>query len=72
MSTPNVVADTLALAAAEGLRVTLLPVWYDIDDIAALNRLAAELHGASDGLARHTQTFFAMNSDLLPLIAASQ
>ena len=72
MSTSRVVADTLALAAAEGLQVKLLPVWYDIDDITALNRLAAELPGASDGLARHTRAFFASNGDLLPLIAASQ
>jgi rSAM/selenodomain-associated transferase 1 len=72
MSTSRVVADTLALAAEEGLRVKLLPVWYDIDDVAALNRLAAELNGASNGLARHTRSFFASNSGLLPLIAAGQ
>jgi hypothetical protein len=59
MSTARVVDDTLALAAAEGLRVRLLPVWYDVDDAAALGRLAAELAGAPNGVARHTRAFFA-------------
>jgi len=72
MSTPKVVADTLALAAEEGLQVKLLPVWYDIDDVAALNRLVTELNGASDGVARHTRAFFASNGDLLTMIMASQ
>ena len=31
MSTPHVLRDTLALAAAAGLRVALLSPWYDID-----------------------------------------
>ncbi|UCH59380.1 MAG: TIGR04282 family arsenosugar biosynthesis glycosyltransferase [Anaerolineales bacterium] len=54
MSTPTVTVDTLALAAQEGLRVTLLPQWYDVDDAASLQRLANELH--NDGsLARHTR-----------------
>ncbi len=39
MSTPTVLADTLALAAEEGLRVALLPIWYDVDDVASLERL---------------------------------
>jgi hypothetical protein len=68
MSTPNVVADTLTLAAEEGLRVKLLPVWYDIDDVAALNRLVVELAGTSDGVARHTRAFFASTGDLLKRI----
>ena len=34
MSTPDVLADTLAIAAQERLRVELLPVWYDVDDAA--------------------------------------
>ncbi len=68
MSTPSVVADTLALAAEEELQVKLLPVWYDIDDVAALNRLVTELAGASDGVARHTRAFFASNGDLLTRI----
>ena len=30
MSTPSVAADTLALAKEEGLRVGILPTWYDV------------------------------------------
>ena len=59
MSTPTVLADTLALAAAEGLRVALLPMWYDIDDVAALERLRAELMNAGDGVAPRTRAFLA-------------
>jgi hypothetical protein len=65
MSTPNVTADTLALAAEEGLRVELLPVWYDIDDAASLARLAAELSRSPAHIARHTRTFFEANQDIL-------
>ena len=59
MSTPNVVADTLALAAAEGLKVKLLPAWYDVDEAAALDRLAAELAAAPPTVAPHTRRFLA-------------
>ena len=34
MSTPDVLTDTLALVREEKLRVTLLPQWYDVDDVA--------------------------------------
>ncbi len=43
MSTPTVLRDTLAIAAAEGLRVDLLPEWYDVDSAGELQRLSAEL-----------------------------
>lgn len=56
MSTPNVTADTLALAAEEGLRVELLPMWYDVDDVGALARLAAEVQQSPDYVARHTRS----------------
>ena len=59
MSTPSVTQQTLALAAEENLRVHLLPVWYDVDDAAGLARLAAELDGGQDGIARHTREFLA-------------
>jgi len=61
MSTPTVLADTLALAAEEGLRVALLPMWYDIDDVAALERLRIELANAGDGVAPWTRAFLARN-----------
>ena len=44
MSTPTVLRDTLAIAAAEGLRVDLLPEWYDIDSADELQRLSVELN----------------------------
>ena len=45
MSTPNVLADTLELAKASGLAVSLLPTWYDIDTIADLQQLVSETGG---------------------------
>jgi hypothetical protein len=57
MSTPSVLADTLALADDEGLRVALLPTWYDLDTAADLRRLAAELAAAPPSVAPHTRAF---------------
>ena len=45
MSTPSVLADTLALAEATGLTVSLLPAWYDIDTIDDLCQLDREIAG---------------------------
>ncbi|RME76519.1 MAG: glycosyltransferase [Chloroflexi bacterium] len=59
MSTPTVLADTLALAAAEGLRVHLLPPWYDVDDAPSLHRLARELVDAPPETAPHTRRYLA-------------
>jgi len=56
MSTPHVTADTLALAAEEGLRVRLLPGWYDVDDARTLTRLTAELQNKPE-VAHHTRRF---------------
>lgn len=52
MSTPHTLADTLALAAGAGLRVALLPPWYDVDSPDDLARLAAD-----SGTGRHTREF---------------
>ena len=57
MSTASVLTDTLSLAAEMGLRVGLLPVWYDVDTVAELHRLRDELASAEEGVARHTRTF---------------
>ena len=57
MSTPHVLRDTLALAQEAGLRVALLPAWYDVDTLPELQRLRDELQCHSDGLARHTREF---------------
>jgi rSAM/selenodomain-associated transferase 1 len=58
MSTPHVARDTLALAEEQGLRVVLLPSWYDVDTRDELERLQHELRGATNGLARRTREFF--------------
>jgi len=47
MSTPRVLADTLALAEASGLTVSLLPTWYDVDTVGELYQLEGELAGLS-------------------------
>lgn len=57
MSTPNVLSDTLAIAAEEGLRVEMLPTWYDVDDAESLEQLKAELTGAPAHVAPYTQAF---------------
>ena len=56
MSTANVTDDTLALAAEEGLNVELLPMWYDVDAVAALSRLANEVQQSPTHVAYHTRT----------------
>jgi len=45
MSTPHVLADTLELAKASRLAVSLLPTWYDIDTIGDLQQLVSEAGG---------------------------
>jgi glycosyltransferase A (GT-A) superfamily protein (DUF2064 family) len=57
MSTPTVTRDTLALADELGLRVALLPQWYDIDTAADLARLRAELRAAAPEVAPRTRAF---------------
>jgi rSAM/selenodomain-associated transferase 1 len=47
MSTPRVLADTLALAEEGGLTVSLLPTWYDVDTIEELHQLDGEMAGLS-------------------------
>lgn len=42
-STGEVLAHTIERAAEIGLEVELLPLWYDVDDGATLNRLCEEL-----------------------------
>jgi uncharacterized protein len=55
MSTPYVVRDTLTLAAAENLSVAQLPAWYDVDTVAELERLRAELNVLPPKRAAHTR-----------------
>ncbi len=62
MSTATVTADTLAIAKEEGLSVSLLPTWYDVDDGASLMRLIKELDGIDSQIAIHTRKFIEQNS----------
>ncbi len=58
MSTPRVLQDTLAIAAANNLQVALLPCWYDVDTVADLERIQADLQRDSV-IAPHTRRFLA-------------
>ncbi|HUI87898.1 MAG TPA: TIGR04282 family arsenosugar biosynthesis glycosyltransferase [Anaerolineales bacterium] len=62
MSTPTVAADTIALAKEEGLRVSLLPSWYDVDDAASLARLMNETAHLDPKVAVHTRRFLEENA----------
>ncbi len=53
MSTAHVLADTLKLAKASGLAVSLLPTWYDVDTIADLQQLLGEVNGMTANGATH-------------------
>lgn len=44
-STNGVLVQTLARAAVTGLPVSLLPLWYDVDDVDSLQLLLQELFG---------------------------
>lgn len=61
MSTPTVLRDTLAIAEELGLRVALLPMWYDVDTAAELQRLRQELAVMTaeslSSPAQHTRAF---------------
>ncbi len=59
MSTSHVIRDTLDLAAEEGLTVTQLPLWYDVDTAVELERLQLELTSLSPERAVHTRRFLA-------------
>lgn len=57
MSTSKVMADTLVLAKNEGLRMSQLPEWYDVDDGNELGNLRQELQSRPGSCARHTRGF---------------
>jgi glycosyltransferase A (GT-A) superfamily protein (DUF2064 family) len=61
MSTSTVAADTIAMAKEEGLCVTLLPTWYDVDDVDSLLRLVKELETVDHQVASHTRQFLKKN-----------
>lgn len=55
MSTPTVTRDTLALAAEGKLTCAQLPMWYDVDTVAELERLRAELPSLPGERGIHTR-----------------
>lgn len=59
MSTPNVIRDTLQLAAVEELTVAQLPIWYDVDTASELGRLQLEIQTMTAERATHTRRFLA-------------
>ena len=59
MSTPHVLSDTLALAEATNLTVSLLPTWYDVDTITDLYRLDSEIAASHNGIATTTRRWLA-------------
>jgi rSAM/selenodomain-associated transferase 1 len=52
MSTPTVLADTIALAMGAELKMAILPPWYDVDDATALSHMQANGHAG-----RHVEAF---------------
>lgn len=57
MSTATVTRQTLAAAEESGLRVALLPEWYDVDEIGGLRRLRGDLATSPACRAVHTRRF---------------
>jgi hypothetical protein len=55
-STANIVTHTTARAAATGLKLEMLPPWYEVKDARGLNRLCKELLG-QDSREAHTAPF---------------
>jgi uncharacterized protein len=48
-STEKVLSQTLQRAAEVGVETSLLPMWYDIDDVGSIRRLYAELLSVGGG-----------------------
>jgi glycosyltransferase A (GT-A) superfamily protein (DUF2064 family) len=67
MSTPQVVRETLQLAAQERLKVHLLPEWHDVDNDQDLTRLRRELDHLPGGVAPFTRAFL-LDGNLSPTI----
>jgi len=60
MSTPHVAQDTINLAVEVGLKYSLLPTWYDIDEIITLKRLVKELKKMPTEVAPSTRAFLSI------------
>jgi rSAM/selenodomain-associated transferase 1 len=57
-SGPAVLNETLRRASAKGLRVSMLPSWFDVDTPDDLIRLRRDLAKNGNALAPHTRRFF--------------
>lgn len=64
MSTPDVLADTLKLAAEVALDVHLLPSWYDVDDAETFQRLLTELKTIPERTAAFTRAYLSQQGYL--------
>ncbi|MGH7426495.1 MAG: TIGR04282 family arsenosugar biosynthesis glycosyltransferase, partial [Candidatus Methylomirabilales bacterium] len=56
-STAQVVPETFRRAEGQGLKVAVLPPWFDIDTPKDLEQLEASLAGPAGNAARHTRRF---------------
>jgi rSAM/selenodomain-associated transferase 1 len=67
-STERVATQTLQRAREIGLAVQLLPTWYDVDDVACLQRLRTEMHRphpATRPAGSHEPNFPAVTAQLI-------
>ena len=62
MSTPHVLEDTLNIAAQTGVKISLLPAWYDVDTVEDLEKLRGEVAAMADGRCKHTRQWFLGNA----------
>ena len=65
-STDQVAAETRRRCAAQGLRLSEVQEWDDVDDLAALLRLRAALESDARLVAHHTSAALAALRDALP------
>jgi glycosyltransferase A (GT-A) superfamily protein (DUF2064 family) len=56
-NTANIVSHTTARAAAKGLKVEMLPPWYEVKDARGLNRLCKDLLGPDSRVRAHTAPY---------------
>lgn len=71
-STERVFAQTLDRAAELRLDTVTLPLWYDVDDIASLQRVAEEILGASPPGAYAAPNTTELLRDLVPRLRAAE
>jgi len=70
-STSTVGALTLARCQAARLSTLVLPIWYDVDDSAALAHLQAELRAGAPDLAPHTRSVLGVDRPGVPRLVGT-